>query len=65
MIFFCKNTIFCNSPPKTIFLLSLEENEDAGIKHPVNLKHPQKTSIGDQADPMSSEIAWIPIFLPF
>ena len=40
-------------------------NEDAGIKHPINLKHPQKTSIGDQADPMSSEIAWIPIFLLF
>ena len=39
---FCKNTFFCILPANNIFLLSLEENEYAGIKYPINMKYPEK-----------------------
>ena len=38
---FCKNIIFRISTPNNIFLLSLEENEYAGIKYPVVQDHPE------------------------
>ena len=34
----------------TYFLWSLEENEYAGIKYPIYLKHPKKTDIDEDTD---------------
>ena len=54
---------FANRHQITCFLWSLEKNEYAGIKYPINLKHPQKTSIVDDTDSKSRKISLIPIFL--
>ena len=42
IIFFAKILFSVNHHQITYFLLSLEENEYAGIKFPINLKHPKK-----------------------
>ena len=36
---------FANHQQVTYFLWSLEENEYAGIKNPINLKHPEKLTL--------------------
>ena len=41
-MFFAKILFSVNHHQITYFLLSLEENEYAGIKFPINLKHPKK-----------------------
>ena len=38
---FSKNTVFANRHQIIYFLLSLEGNESAGTKYPINLKHPE------------------------
>ena len=56
-IFFAKTTFFGNCYQITCFLWSLEKNEYAGIKYPINLKHPKKTSIDDDTDSKSREMS--------
>ena len=43
--FFAKIPFFANHQQVTYFLWSLEENEYAGIKNPINLKHPEKLTL--------------------
>ena len=50
MIFFAKILFSAIRHQKTYFLSSLEENEDADIKYPINLKHSKNTSIDEQAE---------------
>ena len=61
---FCKNANFLKSPPIEDILGSIEENEYAGIKYPINLKHTQKHLVMAILT-QSREIAWIPIFCNF
>ena len=42
IIFYAKILFPANHLQRTYFLLGIEENEYAGIKFPINLKHPKK-----------------------
>ena len=42
IIFYAKILFSANHLQRTYFLLGIEENEYAGIKFPINLKHPKK-----------------------
>ena len=64
-IFFANIPFFANRRQITYRLWSLEENEYAAIKYPINLKHLKKTSINDDTDSKNQEIALIPIFYDF